>query len=153
MFSELFPAPPSALPSSPAAFRMLTGVQNEKQTPRQEAWVGQALSVALKAPWLFMPWFNPKKDGIANTGSGALDAEACDGISREVLELKLLGVPGAAFLGVQSQWPAPLWVSEPPSPTPHKWFSVTSLPRSRAQPTNHPLHLEPCVSLPWLTVF
>lgn len=81
---------------------MLTGVQNEKQTPCQEAWVGQALSVALKAPSLFMPWFNPKKDGIANTGSGALDAEVCDGISREVLELKLLGVPGAAFWGYRA---------------------------------------------------
>lgn len=61
--------------------------------------------------------------------------------------------PWSSLLGVQSQWPAPLWVSEPPSPAPHKWFSVTSLPRSRALPTNHPLHLEPCVSLPWLTVF
>ena len=61
--------------------------------------------------------------------------------------------PWHSLLGVQSWWPAPLWVSEPPSPPPYKWFSITLLPCSRAQPTKHPLHLEPCVSLPWLTVF
>lgn len=64
MFPELFPAPPSALPSSPAAFRMLTGVQTRsKPHVRRPEWVKRFL-------WLWKPLHSscpdstPRKMGL-----------------------------------------------------------------------------------------